>query len=332
MAARTGQRQPAGGGTGPSRRNPSDDLEARIDELYQLPLNAFTAARNALAKSLTADGWRDEAARVRGLEKPKVLPWAVNQVYWHARSVWERLLAAGDALRDAQIAALERPGRTPTAAQQVRDRLRLATDAHRQALADAVHQAVRASTQAHVHPQTDLLSRMLEALSLAPTPPAPAGRLTEIVQPAGLEALLGVTPGPPPPPASLPSLGPTSHATGAPTVIDRRPARGTRGTSGTKTGKAAPARAGDERDRRAAVEAERLRHARIDAATVALERATAAEHAAREAEARAAEAVADAELRLTQARAALGTAQSAARGARAAREKAEVAVRQAHDA
>ncbi|MGE3508829.1 MAG: hypothetical protein AB7N65_08095 [Vicinamibacterales bacterium] len=329
MAARTGQRQPAGGGTGPGGRDPSDaDLDARIDQLYQLPLHAFTAARNALAKSLAADGWRNEAARVKGLAKPTVLPWAVNQVYWQARSVWERLLAAGDALRDAQVAALEQPGRTPAAAQQVRDRLRVATDAHRQALADAVHQAIRASTQAQVHPQTDLLSRMLEALSLAPVPPAPPGRLTDIIQPAGFEALLGVTPGPPPPSAPLLSRRPASQATGAPTVIDRRPARGTRGI---KTGQAAPARGGDERDARAAGEAERLRQARIDAATMALERATAAEHAAREAEARAAEAVADLELRLTQARAALGTAQSTVRGARAAREKADVAVREAHD-
>ena len=58
------------------------------------PLADFTSSRNALAKSLSGD----EAKRVKALAKPTLVPWAVNQVYWRARSVYERLLKAGDRL------------------------------------------------------------------------------------------------------------------------------------------------------------------------------------------------------------------------------------------
>jgi hypothetical protein len=62
-------------------------LDAKIDDLYKLPLSEFTSARNALAKTLGKD---DGAKIVKALEKPTVVPWAVNQVYWRApRLVFE---------------------------------------------------------------------------------------------------------------------------------------------------------------------------------------------------------------------------------------------------
>jgi hypothetical protein len=51
-------------------------LDSRVDELYQLPLDEFTAARNALAKSLKGE----EAESVKRLQKPTIVPWAVNQL------------------------------------------------------------------------------------------------------------------------------------------------------------------------------------------------------------------------------------------------------------
>jgi hypothetical protein len=56
---------------------PARGLDARIDQLYQLPLEEFTSARNALAKDAGAD-----AARVRALTKPPIAAWAVNQLHW----------------------------------------------------------------------------------------------------------------------------------------------------------------------------------------------------------------------------------------------------------
>lgn len=155
-------------------------LDATIDDLYRLPLSEFTGARNALAKRLTGD----EAKRVRALEKPTVVPWAVNQVYWRARSTYDRLMKSGEKLRAAQIAALE--GRDAD--------VRAAGDAHRRAIGEAVAEAERLAATAGAKPAADALARTFEALSLATTASETPGRLTQTLQPAGLEALLGVTP------------------------------------------------------------------------------------------------------------------------------------------
>jgi hypothetical protein len=155
-------------------------LDSKIDELYQLPLSAFTAGRNALAKTLSGA----DAARVKTLAKPTVVPWAVNQLYWQARPVYDRLMKTGEALRKAQIAALK--GRTVD--------VRRAIDAHRKAVADASHEAAALAEKQGSRPAADDLARMLETLSLAATRPAPAGRLTELLQPSGFEALAGITP------------------------------------------------------------------------------------------------------------------------------------------
>ena len=103
-------------------------LESRIDDLYQRPLVEFIPARAALASELKGD----DARRVKQLKKPTSAPWAVNQVYWHARPVFDRVLKSGSALRRAQIGALE--GRTAD--------VRGATGAHRQAVSDAVAKAI----------------------------------------------------------------------------------------------------------------------------------------------------------------------------------------------
>jgi hypothetical protein len=155
-------------------------LDDKIDDLYRLPLGEFTAARNALAKSLKGD----DAKRVRTLEKPTVVPWAVNQVYWRARSTYDRLMKSGEKLRAAQIAALE--GRAAD--------VRAAGDAHRRAIADAVGEAERLSAAAGAKPGADALARTFESLSLTGNAPKAPGRLTDALQPAGFEALLGVTP------------------------------------------------------------------------------------------------------------------------------------------
>ena len=153
-------------------------LDAKIDDLYSRPLAEFTPARNALAKTLSGA----EAARVKALAKPQIVPWAINQVYWHAKPVYERLLKAGERLRHAQIAALE--GKTAD--------VRSAAAAHRAAIADAVKEAERLASAIGLHPAVDVLARTLESLSLAPKPPTDPGRLTEMLQPSGFEALAGI--------------------------------------------------------------------------------------------------------------------------------------------
>ena len=64
--------------------------------------------------------------------------------------------------------------------------------AHRRAIADTVAQAERLAAAAGSQPGTDALARTFEALSLAPAPPEPPGRLTHPLQPGGFETLSGV--------------------------------------------------------------------------------------------------------------------------------------------
>src|SRR5262249_23319209 len=135
-----------------------------IDALYQELPSEFTASRNALAKTLTGDSARE----VRSLKKPTVVPWAVNQVFWKARSTYDKLMERGSALRAAQIATLK--GR--------KSDVRAAMEAHRAAVGEAVRRAQQIASEAGLSPDPDQLARMLEALSLAATPPSHAGRFT----------------------------------------------------------------------------------------------------------------------------------------------------------
>lgn len=280
------------------------DLERQIDELYQRSLTEFTSARNALAKALAAAGAKADAARVKALAKPTVIPWAVNQVYWRARSIWDRLVASGQALRGSQVAALSGQPSGPAKPSGVRRAGEDLEAAHRRAVADAVHQAVRAAADAAVQPAVDQLTRMLEAISLAASPAERPGRFTELVQPAGFEALLGVT-------IALP--GP--RAAGSTRVPEPAARRITTRARGTST-------AGDARTQPDPVDM-----ARRAAAAAALTDARRKEQSTRQAETAALEAVHDAELRLKQAKAALADAQAATRAAVAARERAEQTAR-----
>jgi hypothetical protein len=162
-------------------------IESSVDELYRAPLGAFIEARATLARSLTGD----DARRVRKLAKPTVVPWAVNQVYWRARPLFDRLLKSGAHLRDAQVASLE--GK--------RADVRAALEAHRQALAEAVKTAEQIAAADGLHPPADALLRTLETLSLTPATPVKSspgvradapGRLTTPLLPVGFAALSGV--------------------------------------------------------------------------------------------------------------------------------------------
>lgn len=156
----------------------SKAIDAQIDALYAVPLSQFIAARTALAKAFAGD----DAKRIKALPKPTTLPWVVNQVRWHERAIYERVMKTGAALRRAQVAALEgRLGKPQDA-----------TAAHRNALVAAVAAGTDLARQAGVNVDADALQRMLETVSLSESLREPHGRFTEAVQPAGFEALLGV--------------------------------------------------------------------------------------------------------------------------------------------
>ena len=76
------------------------------EDLYGLPLEEFTPARDALAKELKAAGRKDEAAEVKALRKPTLAAWALNRAARDHPEAVDRLRAAGADLRAAQNEAL----------------------------------------------------------------------------------------------------------------------------------------------------------------------------------------------------------------------------------
>src|SRR3954453_8649308 len=77
--------------------------EDRIRELYGLPLEQFTAERNALAAEL-------RSAEVKALRKPSAAAWAVNQLVRAEPELVEALLGAGGELRQAHRQAASGKG------------------------------------------------------------------------------------------------------------------------------------------------------------------------------------------------------------------------------
>ena len=70
------------------------------DELYGLPQEEFTPARDAKAKELKAD--KALAAAVKKLKKPSVAAWVVNLFVRRETQQVEQVIAVGTALREAQ--------------------------------------------------------------------------------------------------------------------------------------------------------------------------------------------------------------------------------------
>ena len=168
-----------------SKKSAHDDVEA----LFQLPLGEFTAARNALAGRLKKAGDTAEAERVKTMTKPSVPAWAVNQLFWKHRIVFDRLLDAGERFRKAQTAQLA--GKSSD--------LRAPLEARRAALSELSSHAARLLAEAGNTGGPDTMRRItttLEALSTyagIPDTPQP-GRLVDDVQPPGFEALAALVP------------------------------------------------------------------------------------------------------------------------------------------
>jgi hypothetical protein len=78
--------------------------------LYALTPPEFTAARDELARRLRADGDTEAAAAVRGLRRPTLAAWSVNQLARRFADRVDALLEAGRRLRAAQAGLGGRTG------------------------------------------------------------------------------------------------------------------------------------------------------------------------------------------------------------------------------
>jgi hypothetical protein len=149
------------------------DADRDIDQLFQLPLDEFTPARNALAKRLGRPAIKD-------LQKPSAAAWAVNQLYWHHRVAFEVLVRAAERLRAEHRKLLA--GKSS----DIRD----AEKAHRDAIRDAVERARAVLTDAGQAASPATMTAVAETLEALPGLDVP-GRLTRPLKPLGFEALAG---------------------------------------------------------------------------------------------------------------------------------------------
>jgi hypothetical protein len=148
-----------------------------IDRLFQLPLDEFTAARNALAKQAGPD-----AAAIKRLHRPHAAAWAVNQLYWRRRRTFDRLVTASERLRTAHAQTL-RGGRADIAA---------AERAHREALKTATNEIRDVLTESGEKPSPATMTAVSETLQALPRDDDPPGRLVRPLKPLGFEALAGL--------------------------------------------------------------------------------------------------------------------------------------------
>jgi hypothetical protein len=157
-------------------------LASEIDELYKLPLDEFTKARNALAKSLSGDAKK----AVTSLVKPSLPMWIVNQLHWHDAATYKALIDASEKLRAAHRSALSR-GNVDT---------RKPEDLHKATVEKAFAQALALAKKRGVAVSDAARDAVRRTLAALPTDEL-AGRLTREPPPVGFSLLTGIKPRPP---------------------------------------------------------------------------------------------------------------------------------------
>jgi hypothetical protein len=268
-----------------------------VRALYAAPLDAFVGARQALAKRLKEAGDARET-EVRGLRKPSVSAWAVNQLFTREPREMAAFLGTGERARTVQRHAAAGGDSKP---------LRNLVAAVRAALPRLValgSQALMATGRPPGEAIVERLRNNLEALALDPAQAAIAARgwLDEDLPRPGFAVMAALQLAAAPP---APSAG-------------ERPAGEVQGRSGA-AGRDREHRGRAEQLRRELAVAEREAAERVKAA----ERAAAALERAEQAAAEAARLAADARTRATDARRAASDAERAAARARAALERSE---------
>ncbi len=150
-----------------------------VDELYALPLEEFTAARNELVRQLQDAGDKGSAKEVRSFRKPTLAAWAVNQLAHRHPDELRKLMDLRDRLASGDASALR-------AASTERRKLVASLTDHARAILEESGHSPGSATLAGV--SKSLLAGGTETereLILA-------GRLTRELAPSGFEGLSGV--------------------------------------------------------------------------------------------------------------------------------------------
>jgi hypothetical protein len=152
------------------------DLDPVADELYALPRDEFTAARNAAAKRARQSGDKELAEQIQALRRPSTAAWLANLLSREHPDEVRTLVDLGDGLRTAQD-------------QLEGEALRLLSQQRHEVVHGLVQQA-RALARSAGHPASDAVSRELEDTFTAAVNSSAAaeavanGRLTSGLDPA----------------------------------------------------------------------------------------------------------------------------------------------------
>lgn len=152
------------------------DFESVADELYALPRDEFTAARNAAAKQAREQGHRELAEQISALRRPSTAAWVANLLAREHPGEIRALVELGDGLREAQHRL------------QGEELRRLSTQRHQ--LVHGLVQQAQALARAAGHPASEVVSRELSNTFTAAVNSSAAaqalagGRLTSALDPA----------------------------------------------------------------------------------------------------------------------------------------------------
>lgn len=273
--------------------------DEEAEQLYGLPLEEFTEARNARARKLRKDGDRDAAEAVGNLAKPTRAAWVANQLSRRHGKEMDALLRAGDELRAAheRLVGGDRDADVAGAAAREREAVgRLVERARSLDLSDAVLERVAETLHAAAGSE-DVRDRLRRGALVREEQAAMFGGLAVGAAPAGETA---------------PTRG-TASARGA--TRRRRKAQEKRDTGAGRAERERAERAERERAERA----ERERRERLKAAQAELRRLR-SEHG------RAQKAAESAGRRVEQARQRLAEREDEADAARAREEEARHAL------
>jgi hypothetical protein len=132
----------------------NEAVDERIGRLYALPLEQFTAERNALAKELRKEGDRESADAVKGFKKPSIEAWTVNQLTRQHGDEVVRLVELGEEQADVLGSG-------------DREQLRRAMDDVRRTLTSLANHAEQILGSSDRKPTSTLLERVTRMLQNA---------------------------------------------------------------------------------------------------------------------------------------------------------------------
>ena len=153
------------------------------ETLYGLPLDEFTAARDALAKAHRGEGRKEDADRVAAFRKPVLAAWVVNRLARDERAAMRRLVDAAAAIKSGGDGA-ERAFR------EALDRL------------TAAARALLVAEERAPEPTLQQVSATLRSGAASEPEALLAGTLAKPIEASGFAAMAGASVAPPTPRAS----------------------------------------------------------------------------------------------------------------------------------